>query len=485
MVMSLLETFNWPKAAEALSNEIPLEQLHPEVTDYLFKHLNEPWGISCSGGADSLSLLLLIYRYFFEKVKGLYVFHYNHKLRGAESDGEEEFVRTCACELKLPFIVGKGDEFIKDRSEGTLRKNRHQFFNESLQSINGRVLLLGHQRDDVGEMMLMRLARGSGTGGLCAPRPVHYFPGGKVHVRPLLGLGKAFLLEKLDKSGVTWCDDSSNEGEYYFRNRVRRNVIPEWESACIGDLWKGIERSRGLLEEDDVALEYWIDSILGTEVLMKGMPLQISLFSGKPKALHRRILHKWLAINGFSGYFDAMNFDRLLDKVMKGENIGIKVGVNHEIIVKEGMLIVKELKKNAIEFQFIEQSIEPGISIALVNDRMLEVNEVVLSTELKDKIFSGRINPDNEVYLNYDNKLNLNFSVRLWNEGDRYKALGAPGKRKLQDMFTDRKIAVEKRRTLPIVCEKRLGIVWCPGLPIAEVLKIEANTAVALKLTYR
>lgn len=483
--MSLLETFNWREAAEALSDQIPLEKLHPEVVDFLFKHIDEHWGIACSGGADSLSLLLLIYRSFFDKVKGLHVFHYNHKLRGEESDGEEEFVRTCVKDLQLPLIVGEGNGLTKDRSEESLRKNRHQFFNESLKAMGGRILLMGHQRDDVAETMLMRLARGSGTGGLCAPRPVNVLKEGKIHVRPLLNIGKSFLLEKLEKEGISWCKDSSNESEYYFRNRVRRNVLPEWETACVSNFWKGIERSRALLEEDDSALEYCLKSIIGSLELIKGSPFQMSVFKGKPKALYRRFLHQWLYVNGIYNHLNALGFTKLLDKIIDGADIRISVGNDQEIIFNQGLLILKNLKNDAIDWQFTEKVIEPGLSIALANHRFLEAEELNLTNELKNNIFDGEINPDYQVYLNYDDKLNLNLIVRSWYEGDRYRALGSSGTRKLQDMFTDRKIAIEKRRTLPIVCEKRLGVIWCPGLPISESLKIERNTANALKLTFK
>lgn len=481
--MSLLEAFDWKKKAEVLSDKIPLEKLHPEVIDFLFKHVDENWGIACSGGADSLSLLLLIYRFFSDKVKGLHVFHYNHKLRGKESDSEEEFVRICTTKLQLPLIVGKGNESIKNRSEESLRKMRHEFFNESLKAINGRILLLGHQRDDVAQMMLMRLARGSGTAGLCAPRPIYFFKADKIHVRPLLNLGKTYLNEKLEEVGIEWCDDSSNEGEYYYRNRVRRNVIPQWERASTSNFWKGIERSRALLEEDDSALEYYLETIVGS--LVKDYPFKMDLLNGKPKAIYRRFLNKWLSINGVLNHLSAPGFTNLLDKVISGNNFRMSIGNNKEIIFDTMFLILRDIKKEIIETPFIAKVIEPGLNIELMNDRFLEVEEVNLTNELRNKIFNGEINPDNEIYLNYDNKLNLNLGIRYWEKGDRYRALGSLGTKKLQDMFTDRKIAREKRKNLPVIYERSHGIIWCPGLPIAEALKVETNTVRALKLTFK
>lgn len=480
--MSLLETFNWPNAAKELSKRITLDQLHPACIRFLLNNSNAPWGIACSGGADSLSLLLLIYGHFAENHKNLTVFHYNHKLRGAESDEEEVFVRNGCKELGLRVICGKGDTFIKDRSEESLRIKRHLFFKESLKKIGGKILLLGHQREDVAEMILMRLARGSGTGGLCAPRPIHIFGDHKVHVRPLLNISKMKILESLEEFGVSWCKDSSNEGEYYFRNRIRRNVIPEWEAACIEDLWKGVGRSRELLEEDDIALEEWLQSIVNFSQLNEGDALLVSAFAGKPKALYRRILHKWLQINNISKHFNSVSFEKLLEKIFIKEDFQINAGSAYKIIFQEGKLNLEKIREEAIVLNHFEEDIDHGSSI-LLDKYCLQAEEIILNDVLKKRIFSGEIDQNNEVYLKFDKF--MHFKVRFWQDGDRYKPLGSPGSRKLQDVFTDRKIAVQKRKTLPIIYEKRYGIAWCPGLPIAESFKIDESTVFALKLTYK
>lgn len=483
MVMNLSETVNWPKAARELSTILPLEDLYPEVVDFLLQNTSMPWAVSCSGGSDSLALLLLICGHFPEKKEGLYVFHYNHKLRGHESDSEASFVQSCAQSLGLPFILGEGCASIKTRSEASLRKNRHQFFSQSLKKIDSHILLLGHQRNDVAETMLMRLARGSGTSGLCAPRPIHHFKNGKIHLRPLISIGKERLLTALEQIGLPWCNDSSNEGEYYFRNRIRRNVIPDWLSASTTDLWKGIERSRSLLEEDDIALENWLDIIFRDSPIRSGSPLKLQLLTGLPKALFRRALHKWLLLNGISKHFSATSFSSLLDGTRNSESMKINVGKRLFLIFSDKILSLKTIESESSSF-FSETPLETGSFIRISPDKLLWAEEVPITSQLKQQIFMGKINPSHEVYLNYDRKENLSFHVRLWIPGDRYKPLGAPGTRKLHDMFIDKKISLSDRPLLPIVYEINKGIAWCPGLPIAEPFKIEDNTQCALKLTF-
>lgn len=475
-------TVDWPKAAEELAKRVPLDALYPGVISFLSQNITKPWAVSCSGGSDSLALLLLIYGHFPQKKEGLYVLHYNHKLRGAESDSEALFVQSCAESLGLPFILGEGSASIENKSEAVLRKNRHQFFSQSLKTIGSHILLLGHQLDDVAETMLMRLARGSGTGGLCAPRPIHLLNDGRVHLRPLININKERLLSSLEQTGIPWCTDSSNEGEYYLRNRIRRNVIPDWVSSSTGDLWKGIERSRDLLQEDDDALENWLENVFNPAPIAHGLPLNIGLLSGLPKALYRRALHQWLQLNGVSKHFNAASFSLLLTHLIESKSFRMNAGENYFMISSNNTLSLEPTESEPSP-SFHEISLVPGTSLPIPQGRILKAEEVVLTPALRQLIFSGKIDPAHEAYLNYDRQISR-FILRLWKPGDRYRPLGSPGTRKLQDMFTDKKIPLGKRRSLPVIYEQDKGIAWCPGLPIAEPFKIEDNTQYALKLTF-
>ncbi|MFP6855186.1 MAG: tRNA lysidine(34) synthetase TilS, partial [Opitutales bacterium] len=74
--------------------------------------------------------------------------------------------------------------------------------------------------------------------------------------------------------------------------------------------------------------------------------------------------------------------------------------------------------------------------------------------------------------------------VRTWLPGDRYAPLGAPGRRKLQDMFTDRKVPASLRGHLPVILTEPDEIAWCPGLPPAENCRVTSSSQAALRLTY-
>jgi tRNA(Ile)-lysidine synthase len=157
--------------------------------------------------------------------------------------------------------------------------------------------------------MLMRIARGSGTGGLAAPRPVQTLAGGRIHLRPLLTLKKCEIVAALRVAGVVWREDSSNAGGLFFRNRIRRSVLPGWAEAAQRDALAGAARSRLLLEEDDVALEQWLADL---RPLLTSGKLSLVALAGKPRALWRRALHRWLLAEPRAGEISRAAFDTLL-----------------------------------------------------------------------------------------------------------------------------------------------------------------------------
>ncbi|MEO6246148.1 MAG: tRNA lysidine(34) synthetase TilS [Opitutaceae bacterium] len=276
------------------------------------------WGVGFSGGADSLALLLLIWAHWPERRAQLRVLHFNHRLRGAESRADAAFCRRVCAKLGVAFTAGAWPGKHRDASEDEARTARMTFF-----ASHARVIWLGHQQDDIAESMLMRLARGSGAGGLAAPRPVQALARGRVHVRPLLSLKKAEIIAALRAVGVEWREDASNGTERFFRNRVRQLVLPAWTTAAQRDALAGAARSRGLLEEDDDALEGWLDEL---DVVGPRRLLRLEKLTGKPQAIWRRALHRWLLAEPRAGDISRAAFDALLVTIETGRRTRHSLG---------------------------------------------------------------------------------------------------------------------------------------------------------------
>ena len=275
-------------------------------------------GVAVSGGIDSVALLRLLLELRSELGIVLSVVHFNHKLRGAESDGDEEFVARLAREYDLEFYVDRDDVAGHAREEGVsletaARELRYGFFRRLIRQSQPESPLLakparsgapdvspeevkiptsrksgekwgtpvrdavphtfpvlskivtGHTLDDQAETVLMRVIRGAGMRGLGGIHPrlaVENDDGeewGEI-VRPLLSTPRRELEQYLREIGQEWREDATNEDARFTRNRVRKLVMPllekEFNPAVAENLSELAEIARG--EED-----YWENEVAG------------------------------------------------------------------------------------------------------------------------------------------------------------------------------------------------------------------------------
>ncbi|HEX2853593.1 MAG TPA: tRNA lysidine(34) synthetase TilS [Opitutaceae bacterium] len=322
----------------------PRPRLHPAVLAWAGKSPPRArWSIAFSGGADSLVLLLLVWAHWPARRTRFQALHFNHRLRGRESQSDEKFCRKVCAALGVKLICGSWSGARKGASEAEARVARHDFFAK-----NSRALWLGHQQDDIAETMLMRIARGSGTAGLAAPRPVQARPGGRVHLRPLLTVKKSEIIAALRTAGISWREDSSNAGAAFFRNRVRREVLPAWSAASERDALAGAARARELLEEDDAALELWLAEL---EPLEKSGLLRLAKLSGKPRAILRRALHRWLLAQPAAGELSRQAFELLLDAIVRAKPTRQSLGSQGFAVIRAGCLSFEFVGKRRGKFQ--------------------------------------------------------------------------------------------------------------------------------------
>lgn len=330
--------------AARLAAQFPRERLDPAVLDWAdAASPRARWGIAFSGGADSLALLLLLWAHWPDRRRRLRALHFDHRLRGAAARADAVFCRRVCRALGIEFVRGFWRGAHPKASEAEARAARLAFL-----ARHARILWFGHQQDDIAESMLMRLARGSGTGGLAAPRPVQTLRPDRVHLRPLLTLKKAELIAGLRAAGATWREDASNAGDRFFRNRIRRSVLPPWQAAAQRDALAGAARSRQLLEEDDAALEAWLD---GLSVVGSAGTLQLDRLTGKPRALWRRALHRWLSQEPRAGEISRVAFEALLGALERGQKTRHSLGRQGFAVTDGRVLRFEPVGKRRRKFQ--------------------------------------------------------------------------------------------------------------------------------------
>lgn len=474
----------WTILAASVGETFPLARLHFKVRGWLEHNAltDEPWAVAVSGGADSVALLLVLWAHFPEKRKKLLILHFDHATR-PDAKADAQFVEKLAKDLGLKFATARRASS-GPANEAVLRDARWKFFREQLVETKTRLIFFGHQRDDIAETMLMRLARGSGAAGLCVPRPVQDHQGDIYVLRPLLDIPRHEVRAALQAAGVTWREDSSNAEDLYLRNRIRKHVIPVWRTVLgVRDLDTGVARSRAALEDDDDALCALTDAAYGE--LPVGEPMPLERFASQPAAVVRRALWRWLNENGVKDNLNANAMHALLIAVLNRQPDRWSCGPGRWLVLSESQLaLVGGEAAHATTWGPLTFS--PGAVLNFPHGSRLSSRIVAVDKKLLTELKRGKINPSTTAWLALPKKkAKLAFLTRSWQPGDRYRPLGAPGSRKLQDLFTDKKIPLKERHVLPVVCNADDEPLWAPGLPPAHAWRVTTTTQTALELTYR
>jgi len=213
--------------------------------------------VAVSGGADSVSLLLALVD--LKKRKKLdhkfVVAHFNHKLRGKESDGDEQFVRRLAEKSNFEFVSGAGMLKGKSDLEHRARDARYKFLGKVAKQKKSHYVLTAHTMNDQAETFLINLVRGSGVDGLSSIPAMRNLRAGshdfavsenysttKTHeptrkrtqiedeillIRPMVNWAKRAETESYCRElGIAFRQDSMNDDLRFTRVRIRKTVIP-------------------------------------------------------------------------------------------------------------------------------------------------------------------------------------------------------------------------------------------------------------------
>ena len=185
--------------------------------------------VAVSGGADSLSLLSAVHDLVLRKKLDvqLIVAHFNHKLRGRESDADEMFVREFADGLRLTFVSGRSKGIRKGNVEQNARIERYKFLESVALESSASLVLTAHTMNDQAETVLLNLIRGSGVDGLSGMRAFRDLTGEVKLARPLLSWATRTDTEGYcNERGIEFRQDRMNEDQSFTRVRIRKTVIP-------------------------------------------------------------------------------------------------------------------------------------------------------------------------------------------------------------------------------------------------------------------
>lgn len=380
--------------------------------------------VAFSGGSDSVFLLYAMKELSRKMGFSVSAAHLNHQIRPC-ADDEERFAERVCDEWEIEFFSKKADIPSAAREKGISsetagREARYEFFNELREKYGFTKIATAHHMDDNAETILMHFIRGSGANGL---KGIEYIRDDLI-IRPLLDLSKQDIYNACGELELEYVTDMSNYEPVYTRNRVRLELIPEI-LKYNPNFARTVTANAELFAEDEEFINSYTKEIF-CKNYKEGFPKSVS--DELPAAVRRRVIQLI--------YADAAKTKQLLSKkyiddvlnLKSGQSLSLPGGIRAYLsggkyVMKIGTATGFEYNVEAGREKYIEQTGEIWkISAA--------------GKEGKNTFYAG----ENEI-----------FKIRSRRKGDRFYPVGMTGSKSVSDLFTDKKIPVYKRDSVPIL----------------------------------
>ena len=399
--------------------------------------------VGFSGGADSSALLLLAEHFAGEFDFDLTAVHFNHHLRGVESDIEAEKAAEFASRRGIKFHKEDIYPAPGNGVEARAREERLKVWKRLCANDPRCVVMLGHHADDRIENFFLRMGRGSNSGGLCGLRQEYILEG--VHFfRPLFSWRRKDVEDFLRSGGVfQWAEDSSNFQNDAVRNILRNRILPELYNVLPGGD-AGVCRSLDNLEKDADFLEQE-----ALEKFNSGDLERTGFWKSLHPALFCRVFRKYLdAFYGEMMPVSADSLERFSAAVSNGKNAIVPLSGKRELRIVNGKI-----------FCTGSDGFDDGKVLWKWHDeKSIRWNGWHFSWELRKNI------PEELSYFDSCFDMDLlpeELCIRAIAPGDRMKPFKSEKTVKLKTLRIDRKIPAYPPSPVVIGDER---IIWAPGI---------------------
>ncbi len=434
-----------------------------------------------SGGSDSVALLLILRELAAAGLLRLAgVAHLHHHIRGRSADDDCAFVQALALRLGLPCEVDHADVPVLARQAGQSlevagRNVRLAFYRQALSRLGAQSVALAHTRGDQAETVLLRLARGAGPRGLggMAPRSGH-------RIRPLLEVSRQELREWLAAQGESWREDATNNDVAVVRNRIRHRVLPQ-----LAFVNPRVEEALARAARIHAADADVLDELAAVEVarLVEPGPGRVTIDRARlhqlPEALARRVVLRALKAAEPSRAHGWDDTDAVL-RLAKGT----AVAVGRVRVELNGGFVVLTI---SIPFPLAGGTARAD-SPVVVLDVPGRVRHPLgwWTMEADGPMARDATVPASPTQVVLDAAaVGRQLTIRGWRPGDRVQPLGLGGRKKLQDVFVDRKVPRDERGLVPVVLDARERIAWVAGHVVGEPFRVTPSSSSVVVLTLR
>ena len=458
-----------------------------------FVRPGERIGVAVSGGADSVTLLLLLLELREKLGIVLSVVHFNHKLRGKASDADEKFVAKLAAEHGLEFHSASNDvakKAKKERSnlEDAARRARYNYFRSLITSGICTRIAVAHTADDQAETVLAHILRGTGLAGLGGIHPVtrHVF-------RPLLTIRRSELRAYLRRKKQTWREDLTNRDTKRLRARIRKKLLPLLEKQFQPAVVEHLTTLADLARQDEAFFDRLLKERMSLAVQESGRGLGVAvrdLFGAGGKqdaedaekncllAMSKRMIRSLVgSVKKPGGQLGANHVDAVLKMARKGRNgssLMLPGGV--EVRKDRGALLFRAVQKqetNAAQATNHSFAYKVDLSRGTQDVNVPELG-CVFRLRVIDWPPAGEEDNKPEMVLDRE-RLRLPLVLRNWRPGDRLRPSGHQNAHKLKRLLNEKHISHWEREGWPVLTSGEV-LVWARGFPVAADFAADEKT---------
>ncbi len=434
--------------------------------------------IAVSGGVDSVVLMDAIALLTQKFNYNIAVAHYNHNLRGLDSDEDEQFVKQFAerYNTKIFTANGKVRAYSEKNAlsiEHAARILRYKFFERTSRNIDADFVATAHTADDSAETLLLNLLRGSGLTGLAGIPKIRTFVKNVRLIRPLLEMRKTDLINYAKERRLIWKEDKSNQLLDYTRNKVRLSLIPMLEKTYNPNIIDTLNRTAKLINGADEfiadmvnnSIDYVIDDVRQERFAVKTNLLQTfpEFVQGE---IIQQLVNKYFRISSLP----MKKIAEILELINHQSGAIYQINKNYHVLADRKRLIftkVEDYTKISESFLVAQgfENAEISLKVTPVQKNGIKFNE----------------NPYEE-YID-KSKITKSLKIRNWEEGDVFVPLGMCGTMKVSDFLTNQKIAlIDKEKVLVLVSGNE--IVWIVGHRVSDKFKVDKTTFEAYKFNF-
>lgn len=472
-----------------------------------------------SGGADSVCLLFVLLEWAKRTPLSLAAVHVNHGIR-PEAAEDERYVEELCRQQGIPFYPFHTDVRRKAAEEGLSeeeagRQARYDAFAQAAADFRADHIAVAHNSNDRAETMLFHLFRGSGIRGLGSIRPVR-----DRIIRPILCLERREAEAYLEARGISFCQDVTNDGDEYTRNRIRHHILPYAEREIASGCVAHMAQTADMLTETEVYLEEQTAKALQSCV-RKAAPdyaahmaqtadrpaeretqwvIETAPFLQQHRVIQQRMLYRLiLNLTPYGKDISYGHIRELLSLFTESGNrsiclpFGIVGKRRYDQVVLEGMRGKKPTEGNTTEGNTAEGEIflpavntsgaMPKEGILLQSISMEGGGELTFRLLSRESISADFPQNRYTKWLDYD-KIKKSVTLRTRRTGDYLTIAGPNGQvlhKTAKDYMITEKIPREDRDRIWLLAEGP-HIIWLMGYRISEYYKINRNTKHVLQV---